>query len=95
MNLLLAQFKIGSNTLASLDGNGGGASEINEAVNSLRERMRRSMHTYGDKESIRAGRFVNLVLRKDTAEFHVDKSLMNLFQTTAQEKMHRLEFVHQ
>jgi len=91
----LTQALLAFATLASLDGNGAAATQINEAANGLREKLRRSKHQYHERESVRAGIYIDLILRKDTAEFHVDKQLMKLFQDTALGKMRRLEFVHQ
>lgn len=82
-------------TLAALDGNNTAANDLNEAANSMRERMKRTKSQYEDKETIAAGRFLTLKLRKETIEFHVEPSLMNLFRSQATENLNRLEFIQQ
>jgi len=91
----LAQSLLAFSTLAALAKNNEAANELTEAANSLRERMKRSKQQYEDKESIGAGRFVTLKMRRETIEFHVDTMLMNLFRSNATENMNRLEFIRQ
>jgi hypothetical protein len=82
-------------TLAALAGNHAAAGELNDASNALRVRLKRVKNQYEDKESIGAGAWLSIKLRKDTVEFHVDPALMTLFRDQANGNMNRLEFISQ
>ncbi|MHB8742788.1 MAG: hypothetical protein ACYC9L_06635 [Sulfuricaulis sp.] len=82
-------------TLAALDGNHPAATAINEASNNLRVRLQRAKSQYEDKESLAAGRWLTIKLRKDTIEFHVEPAIMALFRDQANGNMSRLEFISQ